>query len=311
MRKLLLAASSLALLLSGCAPPAAEVAPAAATKTSAGGVKPDGRIDADPALWVVRDADTTVYLFGTVHVLRPDIDWFDGPVRAAYDASGELMLEMVEPEGPVAQAAVTKIAVDPDGPPLTQKFGPALQAKYRDAMAKAKLPLARFEKLEPWFVASVLGLAPLQDLGYDGANGAEAVLTRTAKAGGKPIAGLETFEQQLAFFDRMPEPLQIRFLESTIDEQRDLSKTFADLIAKWSRGDADGLAADINKAMRDIPEVGKLLLTDRNARWAAQIDERMDRPGTTFVAVGAGHLAGADSVQRMLEARGMKVTRLQ
>ena len=75
--------------------------------------------------------------------------------------------------------------------------------------------------------------------------------------------------------------------------------------------DADGLAADINKAMRDIPEVGKLLLTDRNARWAQQIDERMDRPGTTFVAVGAGHLAGAESVQRMLEARGMKVTRLQ
>ena len=121
MRKLLLAASSLVLLLSGCAPPAADVAPAAAPKVSAGKVGPDGRIDADPALWVVKDEDTTVYLFGTVHVLRPDIDWFDGPVRAAYDASSELMLEMVEPEGPAAQAAVTKIVVDPDGPPLTQE----------------------------------------------------------------------------------------------------------------------------------------------------------------------------------------------
>ena len=274
-------------------------------------MKSDGRINGDPALWVVRDADTTVYLFGTVHVLRPDIDWFDGPVRTAYDASDELLLEMVEPEGAATQAIVVRVAEDPDGPPLTQKFGPALQAKYRAAMARAKLPVAGFEKLEPWFVASILSLAPLQELGYNGENGAEAVLTRAAKAGGKRIAGLETFEQQLGFFDGMPEPLQIRFLESTIDEQTDLAKTFADLIAKWGRGDAEGLGVEINKAMRDIPEVGKILLADRNARWAQAIDDRMDRPGTTFVAVGAGHLAGAESVQRMLAARGFAATRLQ
>ena len=311
MKFLLAAAGALALTLAGCTP-AENVAPNnAAPKIAAGAVKPDGRINGDPALWVMKDADTTVYLFGTVHVLRPDIDWFDGPVRTAFDASGELMLEMVEPEGPAAAATVMKFAVDPDGPPLSQKLPAPLRAKYQAALAKAKLPPAGFEALEPWFVASLLSIVPLQQLGYDAAHGAETVLTRTAKAGNKPIRGLESFEQQLGFFDAMPEPLQIRFLQSTIDEQDDLSRNFGALIGKWSRGDADGLAAEINKAMREIPEVGKLLLTDRNARWAQLLDDRMDRPGTVFVAVGAGHLAGADSVQRMLGVRGFTVTRLQ
>lgn len=309
MKRFLSGAAAFALLLTGCAP-AADVAPSA-PKFAAGAVKPDGRINGDPALWVLKDADTTIYLFGTVHVLRPDIDWFDGPVKTAFDASGELLLEMVEPEGKVAQATVQRIAEDPDGPALTAKMTPTLRTKYVAAMARAKLPVAGFEKLEPWFVASLLGLLPLEQLGYDGTNGAEAVLSRTAKASGKRIGGLETFEQQLSFFDGLPEPVQIRFLESTIDEQADLSRSFADLIAKWSRGDADGLGAEITRQLRDIPDIGKVLLTDRNARWAAQLDDRMDRPGAVFVAVGAGHLAGADSVQRMLAARGFTVTRLQ
>ncbi|HZF43573.1 MAG TPA: TraB/GumN family protein [Sphingomonadaceae bacterium] len=309
MKTFLTGAATVALLLSGCAP-ATEVAPSA-PRIAAGAVKPDGRINGDPALWMLKDADTTIYLFGTVHVLRPDIDWFDGPVKTAFDASGELMLEMVEPEGAVAQTTVQRIAEDPDGPALTAKMGPALRAKYIAAMERAKLPVAGFEKLEPWFVASLLALLPLEQLGYSGNNGAEAVLTRTAKSSGKPIRGLETFEQQLGFFDGLPEPVQLRFLESTIDEQVNLAKSFATLIAQWSRGDADGLGAEITRQLRDIPEIGKVLLTDRNARWAAQLDDRMDQPGAVFVAVGAGHLAGADSVQRMLAKRGFTVTRLQ
>lgn len=319
MKSLLSGAAALALLLSGCSPaadvpppaPAARVAAKIGAGIAAGAVKPDGRINGAPALWVLRDPDTTVYLFGTVHVLRPDIDWFDGPVRTAYDASGQLLLEMVEPEGPAAQAVVVKVAEDPDGPPLTRKLSPALLAKYQAAMAKAHLPVAGFEKLEPWFVASILSLTPLQELGYDGSNGAEAVLTKAAKASGKRISGLETFEQQLSFFDTLPEPVQLRFLESTIDEQKDVAKTFGELIRDWSRGDPDALGVEINKGLRDIPEIGKVLLTDRNARWAQQIADMMAKPGTSFIAVGAGHLAGTDSVQRMLAKRGFKVTRVQ
>lgn len=309
-KRLALAASVFALLLSGCAPTANDAAPAKVAAPAAN-AKATGRVDANPALWVVKDADTTVYLFGTVHVLRANVDWFDGPVKAAYDKSGELVLEMVEPELAAAQTLVMSKAVDPDGPPLTKKLGPDLAARYTAAMAKADLPVAQFEGFEPWFAATILSTVPLEKLGYVADSGAEAVLSKAAKASGKPVTGLETMEQQLGYFDTLPEPLQIRFLKSTVDDIANVEAEFAQLIATWTAGKPEELARIMNEALIENPEIGKVLLADRNARWAVQIDDRMDRPGTTFVAVGAGHLAGADSVQAMLTKRGFKVTRIQ
>lgn len=308
MKKIAAALSSLALLLASCAPQAEIATP---NKVAAGAKGPDGRVNADPALWVLKDSDTTVYLFGTVHVLRSDIDWFDAEVKRAYDASGELVLEMVEPAAADAQRIIMAKATDPDGPALSAKLSPAMAAKYRAAMTANGLPAAAFETLEPWFVASLLGLVPLQKLGYNPESGAETVLTKAAKATGKPIVGLETFEQQIGYFDTLPEPLQLSYLGHTIDDLPTIETQFAELISSWTRGDAARLATLMNEGLRETPELGKILLADRNARWAEWIDDRMDRPGTSFIAVGAGHLAGADSVQAMLAKRGFKTARLQ
>ncbi len=310
MKRLPFLAAAVALLLGSCAPTANETTPVAAAASPALKVV-NGRIDANPALWVVKDADTTIYLFGTVHVLRADIDWFDGAVKRAYDASGELVLEVVAPDPAASQKVVMAVAVDPDGPPLSQKLDPALRARYFAAMKKAELPAAQLEKLEPWFVATLLGTAPLEKLGYTPTDGAETVLNAAAAKTGKPIAGLETFDQQLGFLDGLPEPVQIKFLSMTIDEMATADKTFAELVESWARGDADRLAGLMNEGMRDIPSIGKILLTDRNAHWAQWVDDRLDRPGTTFVAVGAGHLAGSDSLQAMLAKRGIKAMRIQ
>lgn len=309
MKTFLCGVAAAALLLTGCTPQA-EVAQGPA-KIAAGAKGPDGRINADPALWVLKDADTTIYLFGTVHVLRSDVDWFDDEVKRAYDASGELVLEMIQPEGAAAQGVIMAKATDPDGPALTAKLTPEAAAKYKAAMAQLGLPVAGFEGFEPWFVSTVMGLIPLQKLGYNPESGAEMILTKAAKATGKPLIGLETFEQQIGYFDNLPEPLQIRFLNITVDDLPELETKFAELISSWTRGDAVRLAALINEGLREAPEIGRILLTERNARWATWIDDRLDRPGTSFIAVGAGHLAGADSVQAMLAKRGFKVTRVQ
>lgn len=313
MKMLLIGASCLALLLSGCAPTAND-ATAVAPKTpvvAAGAVKANGRINGDPALWVVKDADTTVYLFGTVHVLKNDTDWFDDQVRRAHDASSELVLEMIQPEGAVAQEIIMAKATDPDGPPLSAKLTPAASAKYRAAMQRIGVPVAAFETLEPWMVSSQLGLIPLMKIGYSPEYAAEAVLTRAATAAGKRVTGLETFEQQIGFFDGLPEAVQLRYLASVVDELPSIEPEIAKLVSAWARGDADGLGAIINEGLRDIPEIGAVLLTQRNARWAQWVDDRLDRPGTSFVAVGAGHLAGNDSVQAYLAQRGIKATRVR
>jgi uncharacterized protein len=273
-------------------------------------VKSAATINADPALWVVKDADTTIYLFGTIHLMKPEVQWFDGGVKAAYDASSEIVMEMVEPEPSVAQRAVQKFAIDPDGPALSKKLSAKQLRAYTKAMEGLNLPAASFEQFEPWFVATMLGIMPLQKYGFSPEAGVEKVIGAAAKRDGKKVSGLETMEQQLSFFDTLPEALQIKLLDETIKGLPGFGKQINGMLASWKVGKTDKLASALNKAMKETPEISKVLLKDRNARWTDWVAKRMDQPGTIFIAVGAGHLAGKDSVQSMLKARNITVTRI-
>ena len=264
---------------------------------------------ADPALWVVKDADTTVYLFGTVHVLRPGTMWFDGGVKAAYDASSEVVLEIVEPEPAEIMSLVMQKAIDPDGPPLSQKLGNKAAA-YNAAMAAVGMPAAQFEQFEPWFAATVLTVGSVTKAGFDPKSGAENRITAAAAKDGKTVGELETVGEQLDMFDSMPEAAQIAFLNATVAEAGDGAKTLDTMVARWAAGDPEGLAALMNKSETFTPEIRKTLLTDRNARWAEWIAKRMDQPGTVFIAVGAGHLAGSDSVQSFLKTKKLEAKRI-
>lgn len=268
------------------------------------------RDSAEPALWVVQDEDTTIFLFGSVHVLKPDTVWFDDDVKAAFDRSDEVMLEVVEPDPRVMQATVIKLAIDPDGPPLSQKLTAEARTKYQRAMNGVGIPWEAFEKFEPWMAALTLAVAPLAQLGYSDAVGVEKVVTRAAQAAGKPISGLETVEGQLGLFDTLPEDQQIAFLNATVDEMGGMEEEFTKLIADWSAGRPEALAALMNDSMEATPEIAQVLLFNRNANWAKQIKARMEKPGTVFIAVGAGHLAGAKSVQDQLKALGIKSQRI-
>ncbi|TKD51205.1 TraB/GumN family protein [Sphingomonas baiyangensis] len=266
--------------------------------------------ESDPALWVVKDADTTIYLFGTIHVLKPGLSWFDDAVRTAFDASDEVVLEMVTPDDAAMQKLILATAVNASGPSLPDKLPADKRETYVQALRGVDLPANAFDRVDPWFAATNLSLLPLMKLGYNPAEGVEMKFTAAAKAGGKPITGLETAEEQIGILDGLPEPAQIGMLLSTIDQLDETQTMIENMVGAWSAGDPDRLAAVMNEGMRDTPEVSKALLADRNARWATWIEQRMRQPGTVFVAVGAGHLAGADSVQTMLAARQIAVERI-
>lgn len=304
------AASALALLIAPLAQAQTAPAPAAPTPgaptASTAGVQ-----DADPALWVVKDDDTTIYLFGTIHILKPGLSWFDEAVKTAFDQSSDLVLEMVQPDDQAMQQLVLKMALNPTGPTLTEKLPADKRAAYAKAMTDAGLPAVMLDRFDPWMAAVTLSVAGLPKLGYDPNSGAEKILTAAAQAAHKHIEGLETAEQQLGYFDSMPEPLQVKFLVSTIDEMPKMAGEIDKMVVSWSKGDPDALAATMNDSMRDTPEIAKILLTDRNIRWADWIAKRMDQPGTVFVAVGAGHLAGPDSVQAQLAKRHLVATRIR
>lgn len=258
---------------------------------------PPATVDADPALWVVKDKDTTIYLFGTVHVLKPGLSWFDEGVKAAFDRSDALVLEMVLPDPATVQGMVMKMGMAKDGPPLSKK----LPADKRDAYAKAVTeigaPLAVMEQLKPWLAATEFSVVPLQKLGYDPANGPEGVLTTAAKAANKQVIGIETAEQQFGYLDGLSQKAQVDFLTSAIDDMPKLGSEMGEMVADWSKGEPEALARIMNDELTGEPELKQTLLIDRNAHFASWIAARMKQPGTVFVAVGAGHLAGDASVQ--------------
>lgn len=273
------------------------------------GSKPEPQAqDADPALWVVRDADTTVYLFGTVHMMRPGLSWFDEAVRKAFDASDALVLELVMPPEDQMQALVAELGATKS---LPEQLPPALAAKLRAALPRAGMSPDALDHAEPWLAAMTLSIQPLRQLGYDDKDGAEQVLGAAAKSAGKPILGLETARQQLGYFDHLLPAAQRTLLETTIDDLPHAGAEIDAMVKDWAAGDADALARLLNADLDRAPELKQALLVTRNRNWADWIAARMHKPGTVFVAVGAGHLAGADSVQAELAKRGLKVERIR
>ena len=265
--------------------------------------------DVDPALWVVKDADTTIYLFGSVHILKPGLGWFDEGVKAAFDSSDQLILELVEPPAAEAQALFGKLAMDQQGKALRSKMTDTDRAVYEAAVTKLGIPTAALDPFDPWAAAITISLLAMQKSGFDPNSGVEKQLTAAANAAKKPIGGLETMEFQLGVFDTLPEAEQIAFLVETAKQIDDAGATMDKMVDLWAAADAEKLAQLMNEGMTSRT-LYDALLTKRNANWAKWISTRMAKPGVTFIAVGAGHLAGDTSVQSLLPAYGLSATRV-
>lgn len=280
---------------------------AVAAPDDAPAVMPD---DADPALWVIRDEDTTIYLFGTVHILKPGMTWFDEAVKESFDASDELVVEMIKPDPAVMLKIVNDLAIDKTGVSLRDKLTAEDRADYEAALTGLDLPVASFDPLDPWFASVNISLIPLMRSGYAADQGAETALLGHAAARKMKITGLETPEQQLGFFDNLPEEVQISFLNFTVDTIDEAVEGMEQMVIEWANANVDALGELMNAGLED-KILHETLLVNRNINWAEWVDQRMDQPGTIFMAVGAGHLAGDSSLQAILAQKGLVVERIE
>ena len=266
---------------------------------------------ATPALWKVADEDTTIYLFGTVHILPEGINWYTGPVSAALESADVLVTEI--PVGPETEAAMQQIVMQkgvlPAGSTLRGLLNPEQTAAYEGALGKLGIPAPAFDQFKPWMAGLTLTIVPLMQQGYKLDAGVEENLVKFAGPE-KPRDALETVEFQLGLFDGMEQPAQIEFMLASAQSVDKVKPMLDAMVAEWAEGDADGLAAIMNQELGD-PAVAEALLYSRNANWAEWIDARLDTPGTVFMAVGAGHLAGERSVQDLLAKRGIATARVQ
>lgn len=311
----LLASASLA--TPACAGQAADEAAApAATERAAPVTKAKADLpDADPAMWVVKDEDTTIYLFGTFHLLDGKTDWFNDEVKQAFDRSNELVLEVLMPENEQEIAAamqplIMKYALDPEGRKVSADLSEAENKILNDAFATMGVPPGGFDMFEPWFVAMSLTGVTAKKLNMSGDQGAETVLRRAAKGRDIAFGAVETLEGQIKIFDTMPREMQVTQLKEALENMAEAETMMTRMLDVWNKGDTAGLEAVMNEGLRENPALRKALLEDRNRAWVEWIDQRLDKPGTVFMAVGAGHLVGPDSVQAFLKQRGIDSARV-
>ena len=283
---------------------------AATACSAAPAAKPEA---AAPAMWKVADHDTTVYLFGTIHLLPKDVKWRSPAFDQAAASADTLVVEtvIVETNPGATIGELFKVAVTPGLPLLAQRLPNEKRPALAAAIAKSGVPAEVYDKLETWAAAFLLLGVQFKDLGLDSASGVENVLRKQFKEGGKTIGQLETNAEQLGFFDKLSEESQREFLEGVLDDPSNMKDQFGGMLEAWTRGDVQEIADSFNKDLGNSPELKDALLVRRNANWARWVKGRLDQPGTVLVAVGAGHLAGDQSVVTLLKKQGVNVTRVQ
>lgn len=268
-----------------------------------------GNAFAHPALWQVKVGDSTVYLFGTVHLLPNDTHWRFPALDQALAQSQSLYIELTDDDQASMAPLVMRYGIDMSHPLSTQ-----LSDSDNTALAKAAqlagLPggVTTLQPMKPWLAALTLAVAPLIKAGLDPAEGVDKQLKAQMAGAGKPVHGLETAEQQIQFLADLPAPQQVSFLHDTL---RDIDKDTAELLSlvdAWKQGDVAAIAKLENDELKtQEPALYQQLIVQRNARWADKIKDMLKQPGTVFIAVGAAHLAGPDSVQAQLAKRGISV----
>ena len=266
---------------------------------------------AGPAVWEVADADTRVVLLGTLHALPDGVDWMRGPVADAVDAADELVLEIPPgSEGLDTARAFTRLAIRaPD--PVLGRVPPGLRDDLRLDADAAGLTLAQLDHMEDWAVAVLLSGGSTTTAGLKRANGVEEVLTRAFRRTGRPVGGLETAESQFALFDALPPAAQRNYLVDVVAGADGEQAQLAGAVKDWAAGDADALGRLVNEELAGNPPLRAAVLVRRNEAWSRWVRRRLERPGTVLVAVGAGHLAGADSLQAKLGELGLTVRRVR
>lgn len=265
-------------------------------------------IEARPAMWLIEDADTRIYLLGTMHALPAGTDWNRGKVAAAVDAADELMLELSPAE--LAKAGAMFQALAPRDAPLAmdRRLPPAALAVYRRIEGSGDFG---GDRLDDWALLVLMGQRVAEEANLSPADGVESGLTAAFRDAGKPVSGLESARSQLMAFETLDPRAQRALLVAALANADHAVRDVRAMAADWSRGDAEALARIINEDVDAVPAARKAILTDRSRRWTAWAKRRMEQPGTVLLAVGAGHLVGNDGVPAMLEADGLTVTRVQ
>jgi len=264
-------------------------------------------------LWMAEGASNTVYLLGSVHLLRKEDHPLPGAIDAAYDDAETLFMELdMDDLDPIAmQATINRLGMLDDNQSLRDIMGEDL---YDDALLAAEsldIPLDMLAKTEPWFAAITIEQLALTRIGFNPLYGIEMHMMSKAIRDGKTIQGFESVEQQLELLDGLSLDAQRDLLMQTLAEGANIRDVMDQLIAAWRTGDIAYMEENLLADVANYPELYETIVADRNRNWANTIDRLLGDEEDYLVIVGALHLIGEDGLPRLLEGRGYSVNQLR
>lgn len=263
-------------------------------------------------VWAVRGAHNTVYLAGSLHMLPANEATLPAAFDHAYADSAKLVMELdlgkLDPLE--AMSWMMDHSALPPGSTLRTVLGQQRYDHLSAAAASLGLSMASFDGQAPWVVGIEITEMAYTHEGFDPDQGVEEQLVRRAQADSKPTAGLETLPEQLSGLVALSSEDQVRMLDETVDELKDLKSETRDVTNAWRHGDAAHLAALLSTEYNSLPSLYKPLVTDRNQRWLPQLEQLLKANDNALVVVGALHLVGPGGLLELLRAKGYRITQL-
>jgi len=290
------------------------VAFTAAVASADSGAEPagSGTQPSQHCLWRVRSATNTVYLLGSIHLMKPDAYPLPVIMESAFDSSTVTVFEIDLAEEGSAEAALGALAAGmlPEGRTLRDVVSPETYRLAADRLAAAGFDIERVQRMRPWMVATTLALAELQRAGYSPADGIDRYFQRRAVSAGKRVEGLETMDFQLRLFSDLTPQEDEAFLIQTLRELEAVIPLVDELITDWQAGRISEVEKLLRAGYQDFPRLFDKLVTSRNRSWLRRLEQLLGESERAFVVVGTLHLVGDQGIVELLRRKGYEVERL-
>jgi uncharacterized protein len=263
-------------------------------------------------LWKAVSRDSTVYLLGSVHLLKPDIYPLSEAMEQAFVDSSKLVLEvnLDSLNSPDAQRIVLAKALLPAGKTLTEILSPATYQAVRQKVEALGLDIEALKRMKPWFLSLSLVTLKMQQLGYEAQHGVDRHFFERAKKMKKDVLGLETADFQLNLLDSLPAKTQEESLLQTLKELDQFETEFEQIMHAWATGQEKQLSNLLLESFKEYPDIYAKLISERNRNWLPKIESHLQGGIKTLVVVGAAHLVGRDGVVELLKQKGYSVEQL-
>jgi len=261
-------------------------------------------------LWELHGKHNTVFLLGSIHVLRPGDYPLSPAVMQAYASSKSLLMEinLADMDLEQLQAEMLASAMLPEGKSLPAVLGPKRYSRAESLARDVGVELATFDLFAPWFAAEAISQLQLLQLGFQPTSGVEMYFLERARSDGKSIAGLETVHDQIALFEGLSMDAQAEYLVSSLEQAHELPKQVDDMVHAWQRGDTAWFDDQLKSELGRDPVLYQSVLAARNRKWVPKIEALLNDDKNYLVIVGTGHLVGRNSVIELLKKDGVGAT---